>query len=915
LADPIQTLSQDPLDKLAVADPKVAGEVAILLESASRPVPPGLLVMLADEAVWGLSQEKSFGRALAVGLARLMVEADSTVVLRYRDEIRRFARSGWTIGRLMAVWLAPVLKRADDELASIFLNTVAILRTKGLYTLTPTMEGLAGLLGTDEPDAARSYLELLAAVFARDLSYDQCRNAAALLPKAVSGFVPAKRLGQIQALSRVVREDFELLEPLLAGFEKGLDLLAPASLAVFVAQGLAKFRHNRNLGKMFLALASRSGIQAFQQMQVAVSLAGVQIGLNRYLQARTGQTLVVQPISRMSPTSAVSGDGPRVSSDGKRIFLTEEIASYPSKQDNARLYKILVRLESAYAEFNTYNFDLERATEKYPRMAVFLSGQRMSDEPGNDCGREAHSDLERFFALFAVPMLAADLFTMFEQARLRRLLTSYYPGLVRQSYPIMCEEALRIRREERPNDWLFELYLRLALEVSARRGGTRFENLADRIRAMCVARYRDEPAVEASAALVYDTYETVSGYLSPVHDYQPMPAPFGWRAWPHPYFCGHPAFEALARDLKTRLARYNLKAYSGDIKRRLIETDGRLTREDLQQLVESSKARPSDLDSVLHDSGSSFRQVLQQGADAGDVFWYSEWDHDLGEYLPAFARVAEKIVPPVAADDFYGRVESRYYGVIRHMRHAFELLKPQGMKILRNWVEGDQFDTRALADYALEKRLGGMPSDRLYIKRVRHQREVAVLVLVDLSRSTANLVAGSRSTVLEVEKEALVIFCEALVTVGDMFAIAGFSGIGRLGIDYFKVKEFDEQMSDTIRQRIGALAPQRNTRMGAAVRHAVSRLEQAPANLRLLIVLGDGFPNDHGYKRDYAVADTRKALQEARARNVRTHAVTVNLPANPKLDGLYGGIGHSLISDARELPDRLWRIYRSLTRY
>ena len=236
------------------------------------------------------------------------------------------------------------------------------------------------------------------------------------------------------------------------------------------------------------------------------------------------------------------------------------------------------------------------------------------------------------------------------------------------------------------------------------------------------------------------------------------------------------------------------------------------------------------------------------------------------------------------------------------------------MKILRNWVEGDQFDMRALADYALEKRSGRMPSERLYIKRVRHQREVAVLVLVDLSRSTANLVAGSRCTVLEVEKEALVIFCEALVTVGDMFAIAGFSGVGRLGVDYFKVKEFDEQMSDTIRQRIGALTPQRNTRMGAAVRHAVSRLEQAPANLRLLIVLGDGFPNDQDYRRDYAVADTRKALQEARAKSIRTHAVTVNLPANPKLDGLYGGIGHSLISDPRELPDRLWRIYRSLTR-
>jgi len=317
----------------------------------------------------------------------------------------------------------------------------------------------------------------------------------------------------------------------------------------------------------------------------------------------------------------------------------------------------------------------------------------------------------------------------------------------------------------------------------------------------------------------------------------------------------------------------------------------------------------------LQDPGSSAQQVLREGVNAGDVFWYSEWDSHLVEYLPDFARVAEKAVFPLSAEDFYRRVESRHRGLIRRMHHAFELLKPQGLKILRHWVEGDQFDTRALSDYVMEKRVGRMPSDRLYVKRVRHQREVAVLLLVDLSRSTANLVAGSRSTVLEVEKEALVIFCEALVTVGDMFAIAGFSGIGHFGVEYFKIKDFDEQMTDTVRQRIGALVPQRNTRMGAAVRHAVSRLEQAPANVRLLVMLGDGFPNDHDYKQDYAVADTRKALQEARAKNIYTHAVTVNLPATPRLEDLYGGIGHSLISDARELPDRLWRIYRSLTRY
>ena len=86
------------------------------------------------------------------------------------------------------------------------------------------------------------------------------------------------------------------------------------------------------------------------------------------------------------------------------------------------------------------------------------------------------------------------------------------------------------------------------------------------------------------------------------------------------------------------------------------------------------------------------------------------------------------------------------------------------------------------------------------------------------------------------------------------------------------------------------------------------------ARVRLLIILSDGFPNDTGYKGGYAVADTRQALTEMRARQVRFHALTVNLPADPELDRLYGKTHHQVISDVRELPGRLLRVYSALTR-
>jgi nitric oxide reductase NorD protein len=188
-------------------------------------------------------------------------------------------------------------------------------------------------------------------------------------------------------------------------------------------------------------------------------------------------------------------------------------------------------------------------------------------------------------------------------------------------------------------------------------------------------------------------------------------------------------------------------------------------------------------------------------------------------------------------------------------------------------------------------------------------------LLVDLSRSTANAVAGGHATVLDVAKEALVIFCEALQVVGDNYAIAGFSGTGRHAVDFYGIKTFQEPLSDRVRARISVLSPQRSTRMGAAIRHATALLGKAESRVRLIIVVSDGFPNDLGYKADYAIADTRRAVQEARARNYHLKAITVNIGSDPRLDDLYGRVHHHVIGDVRELPTKLLRLYGTLTRF
>jgi len=360
------------------------------------------------------------------------------------------------------------------------------------------------------------------------------------------------------------------------------------------------------------------------------------------------------------------------------------------------------------------------------------------------------------------------------------------------------------------------------------------------------------------------------------------------------------------------------------VRQKLVNNKGYLSPEDLEEIVlneggdgdRSDDDQPAvdlsdiDLAGLLQDSGI---EILACGDANEDACRHPEWDCNVGDYLKDYVRVMDNRIQGCEGD-FYSQTLERHAGLVKRMRYAFELLRPEGLAILRQWIEGDQFDYRALLDFALDRKAGIMPSDRLYIKRIKQQRDVAVLVLVDLSRSTANQAAGSDETVLDVEKAAIVLLCEALGVVGDKFALAGFSGTGRFGVEYFRIKDFDEPVGPETYANINGMVARRSTRMGAAIRHATQQLEQVSARVRLLMVIGDGFPNDVGYKKAYAIADTRKAILEAMSKNIVFKGISVNMAGDPKLDELYGNLNHNVISDIAELPDKLLRIYGSMTK-
>lgn len=902
------------LDKLQIADPDtyvwVKGRLALISPAPSEQA----VALLADATIWGLSQEGGIGETLPKGLLRLIASGAAEQLDKYIALVRHAAETGPTLGRIMATFLAPVLMVGDPFLDH-FQETIGIMQRKGTYTLTAPLEALSEILSEGDVDAALFYLELLAAIFSQEITYNQSVRLVYLIPKAVSGFAARRRKIQIRQLHRVAQTDLKLVDPFLDGLDKGSGLLDESALDEFVGQALVRYAQEPEMGIKFLSLSSKVGKDTCAALGRVVPLNQVKAQLDRYLQARMGRPVTVKPLSELT---AGKNDVSWVCSDGRHIFLPDEIDCHSTQIENLTLYKSLCRLEAGFFECGTFDFDLEKAADRYPEVGRYVGNV------ADDITKASFSDGERFIGSFHPDTLAADLFNIFEQARVVVHLRRSYPGLMRQVMPLVL---LRYQDSDGFNPdgllvpFFFELVLASKIPFSE---DTEIAALQQQLIAIFREEIDESASVEATARLVCIAFDLIRKKLGQeINRYVPMVFPFGRRL--HWDIIGR-AFaseQQTALRIKMRLKEMGLDVYSSDLRNRLSEQHGLLAADDIAELVlirtrsESSQDPAIDLSeidmaSLLQNSGAD---IMAPGESNGDAIYYPEWALHLQDYLYDHTRVYERQVPVDQGDAFYNEILVRHRGLVANMRRAFELLKPEGLAILRQWPEGDAFDYRALLDFAMDRRAGRIPSDRLFIKRLKQERDVAVMLLVDLSRSTANPVSGGHATVLGVTKEALVLFCEALQVVGDDFAIAGFSGTGRHCVDFYGIKGFQESLSDTARSRISALKAHRSTRMGAAVRHAASLLARTEARVRLLIVVSDGFPNDIGYKSDYAIADTRRAIQEARSRNFHVKAITVNIGSDPRLDDLYGRNHHHVISNVRELPDKLIRLYGTMTRF
>lgn len=288
-------------------------------------------------------------------------------------------------------------------------------------------------------------------------------------------------------------------------------------------------------------------------------------------------------------------------------------------------------------------------------------------------------------------------------------------------------------------------------------------------------------------------------------------------------------------------------------------------------------------------------------------FVYPEWDWKKGALVADQARVLEN----VAAEAPGGlNLDAAARRRIETVRRQFESLRPK-RRMLSRQSEGSEIDLDEFLRAQADRLARGDGSERVFRDARNEERDLAVAVLFDSSRSTESAVAGR--PVIAVACEALIGLAHGLQACGDSVALYAFSSLRKERVFVDVCKSFDEPFGARVDARIAALKPGFYTRLGAAMRHASFRLGERPNAKKLLLVITDGKPNDlDHYEGRFGVEDTRRAAQEARRRGQAVFCVAIDAQARSYLPHLFGPAGFSVVSKPERLSAALPAIYRHL---
>jgi nitric oxide reductase NorD protein len=890
----------------------------------------------------------------------------SAEVLGYLDEEDRLpfltfavelAQSSWADSRLYFERGAALLQKVHGPFRERFLLLAAQVARSHNRSAFQYLEDAALALGELEPDDHPRVIEL-------------AEQLAPYSPFAAMDFVANVPV----VLGRIRLDELESWQ------ESGLRIL----------------QSSREGGEAYFRLQSTRGEDVLENLSARVELSRVGEILRLYAKALTGRNVSIQTTASLAEKGIGWVDEHRASTEGTTIFLPELMERYPNKDDNFGALKVFATHQAAHLEFESFAFRMDRDGNVFGNSRLALAG-----------GRTGATDMERFFDLFPDRQLASDLYTICEDRRIDAAVKQSYGGIRKtltrmqraellhrpdvQMLPLrqaFVENLVRASLEGAdavlwPHSRAEEMSRGLAILDRLAEPDANVEDAAEAtIRLFRIAaaipnvldqdlaeEWESVEAMDPGEAMAMDAGEMgASGIEMQMGDVGEGEADYE-----------SPQEVDFRGDFKPELVQLLMKLREDAMGSQAGEQSPvPLTPEQLAELLEKSveidldALMEGDLDAstgmfmsnLLKEAGTP-SQDSEQGQQTSDastpagegeeplkpvvtVYYYDEWDFRAQDYKPRWCAVKESKLDQ-GDESFYDKTLQEHSGLVSQTRKQFELMKPELFRKLKRLPDGEDIGLDEAIEWMVDHRAGVPPSEKIYWRRNKIERDVAVAFLIDMSASTDEEInkrdkkyddddydddprkylswwvskrrqelTSPPKRIIDLEKESTVLLMTALETIGDQYGIYGFSGYGRDNVEFFVIKDFDESLDQAIKNRLDKITPIRSTRMGPAIRHATHKLDMTDAKVKILFLLSDGRPQDHGYGRDrtekeYAIHDTKQALNEAKREGITPFCLTVDRAGHDYLKTMCEDIGYEVVADIEALPSRLPTLYRRLT--
>jgi hypothetical protein len=316
------------------------------------------------------------------------------------------------------------------------------------------------------------------------------------------------------------------------------------------------------------------------------------------------------------------------------------------------------------------------------------------------------------------------------------------------------------------------------------------------------------------------------------------------------------------------------------------------------------------------DEEDAFEERKPRRADEAEILpprHYPEWDYQSKSYRPDWVSLYEGLHPsgdPARIDALL----DKHRMLAKRLKQVLDLLKPQQYVRLRYQEEGSELDLDVAIRSLIDFRGGATPDPRINMSHRHDGRDIAVMLLLDLSQSLNQIPDGCSQSILELSQEAVALLGWAIDHLGDEFAIAGFSSNTRHEVRYQHIKGYSEGWDDQVKARLAAMEAGYSTRMGAALRHAAHYLEARQADKKLLLILTDGQPHDIDVADErLLIEDTHKAVQELDQQGIYTYCINLDAHADEYVRDCFGN-RFTVIDRVERLPEKLPQLFMALTK-